>query len=81
MIDITKPRYERMGWCNQCGVCCIDENCEHLTWEEGKAFCKIHENKPEKCSDFPANPPIVFKECSYTFRDKWEDKILKPCEV
>jgi len=82
IIDITKPRYERLGECNQCGACCIGEGCESLTWKDGKAFCKIHEERrPDKCVLFPANPPIVFKGCSYIFRDKWENKILKAGEV
>lgn len=81
-IDITSPRYERMGECNQCGTCCIEENCEYLTWKDKKAICIIHEeNRPEKCVQFPANPPIVFRKCSYVFRDRWENKILKAGEV
>lgn len=81
-IDITRPRYERMGKCGRCGACCIGEDCEHLSWEESRAVCLIHEkDRPAKCTQFPANPPIVCKTCSYFFLDKWENKILKAGEV
>ena len=80
-IDITKPRYERLGECRQCGTCCLGENCEHLTWRNGKAVCVVHDQTPRKCWEFPANPPIVFKGCGYLFRDTWTGRILKPGEL
>jgi len=77
VIDITKPRYRRAGGCNKCGECCVEENCEHFEWVNGKGICKTHPVKPEKCVLFPANPPIVFKKCSYYFWDTWEKREIK----
>jgi len=74
------PRYIRKGKCNQCGACCLNENCEHLIFlENGKAFCNIH-NKPEhplKCRIYPANPPINFNTCGYYFVDKTDNRTIK----
>jgi len=76
VFDIHKPRYERMGKCLRCGICCIGEDCEHLLMNDSKATCVIHDdpNRPMKCILFPANPPIVFEGCGYYFLDLWENK-------
>jgi len=86
IIDIItgkKPRYIRKGKCLQCGACCLNENCEYFTWKDKKAFCKIYKesNRPQKCKDFPANPPIIIETCGYYFYDRIEKKILKPREI
>lgn len=78
-MDITKPRYERRGDCNKCGKCCLTENCEYYREKNGKGICKIFgkPERPEKCLIYPANPPLNYKECSYYFYDKWENKKIK----
>jgi len=83
LIDITKPRYRRIGECNRCGECCINEECRHLSIDDGIATCTIYRkwNREKKCRVFPANPPIVFKKCSYKFYDTWEDRIIGVGEV
>jgi len=83
MIDITKPRYERIGECGRCGECCANEECEYLKIENKIYTCMIYDdpNRPEKCKIFPANPPIVFKKCKYKFYDKWENITLKAGEI
>jgi len=47
------------------------------------ATCKIHDSsdRPLKCKLFPEMPPIVFSQCSYTFFDEWENRILKAGEI
>jgi len=71
------PRYERKGNCNRCGVCCLNENCEHFEFNEemGIATCKIYgsSNRPLMCLLFPDMPPILFEGCGYYFIDLWED--------
>ena len=86
IIDINagrKPRYVRKGKCLQCGACCSNENCEHLTWKNGKAVCAIHKDpsRAQKCKEFPANPPIIIETCGYYFYDTIEKKVLKPREI
>lgn len=81
MIDITEPRYILIGYCNRCGECCIGEDCEYLEMDNGMATCLIYKGRYEKCRIFPANPPIVYRKCSYRFYDKWEGKIIGPGEV
>lgn len=77
-------RYIRCGECNQCGICCIEEDCEYFKWEDGKGICTVF-GKPERyprCINFPAAPPIMIKECSYYFIDTQEDnRIIKPREI
>jgi hypothetical protein len=74
-----KPRYERIGKCNQCGWCCRNENCEHLEVTNGKATCRIHptltggvDKRPSKCANFPQLPPILHNGCGYSFVDQWD---------
>jgi hypothetical protein len=77
---MVKPRYERRGQCIRCGFCCQQENCEHLSFDEdGLATCLIHEEeRPLRCSLYPANPPIVHEGCGYWFIDLYENnKIVK----
>lgn len=75
-------RYERRGNCKRCGACCIEEGCDWLEWRDGKkAFCPIHDKRPERCRNFPAAPPIVYATCGYCFYDQWEDCVLQPKEV
>ena len=75
IMDITKPRYERRGDCNQCGKCCVDENCEYF--ENNKCMIFGKSERPERCLIYPANPPLNYKECSYYFWDKWENKEIR----
>ena len=77
LIDITKPRYELRGECSRCGECCINENCDYLEMKNEIAICLIYKDRFERCRLFPANPPIMFKNCSYYFWDKWEKKAVK----
>ena len=71
-------RYVRSGECIRCGQCCTNEDCEHFEMGE-PATCLIHEReRPLRCAEFPANPPILFEGCGYYFLDTWEDnKIVK----
>jgi len=60
----------RVGECNRCGKCCqVYANCEFLIFEDGKPVCKIYENRPQICQDFPQNPIDIkdFLECGYKF--------------
>jgi hypothetical protein len=78
-----KKRYKRQGSCVRCGVCCINENCQHFKINDnGFATCLIHNSKyrPKKCKFFPQAPPILFKTCGYYFYDIAEDKIIKAGE-
>lgn len=74
-------RYVRKGKCVRCGQCCINEDCEYLTWEKDEtATCLIFgkEERPLMCSLFPEMPPILLEGCGYYFLDTWEDnKIVK----
>ena len=81
-VSGKKQRYERRGDCIRCGVCCREEECEHLKIENGLATCKIYDSpdRPLKCKLFPEMPPIPkkFKNCGYYFLDAWENnKIVK----
>ena len=80
-----KRRYILHGECNQCGDCCQNEDCEHLERiSQGKWGCKIHNdpNRPLKCKLYPEMPPIVFRRCSYYFRDTYENnRLVRPGEV
>ena len=75
VFDITRKRYDRRGECKKCGQCCVNENCNHLAVADNGMICMIHEDpeRPQKCTEFPANPPILFKGCGYGFIDTWED--------
>jgi hypothetical protein len=83
MIAGGMPRFQRMGKCNQCGQCCLNEDCEHLTFlENGKAFCNSHDNKrPLKCKLYPEYPPILFKTCGYYFWDIVDKRRLNVREI
>lgn len=78
-----RKRYTRHGKCVRCGQCCINEDCDHLSWlEDGSAFCLIHkEERPQKCKTVPQLPPIIFKTCGYSFRDLTNNRIIKPGEI
>lgn len=42
--------------------------CKHLRFKRDKAVCKIYENRPKVCQEFPLNP-VVGKNCTgYTFQ-------------
>lgn len=81
-MKLPTPRYKRKGKCNNCGACCLHEDCEHLEFLDGKAICKIHpsiiggELRPPKCPNFPQAPPILFELCGYYFVDLWEDNAV-----
>jgi hypothetical protein len=47
--------------------------------EDSLATCLIHEEeRPLRCSLYPANPPIIHDGCGYYFLDTYEDnKIVK----
>lgn len=94
-IDIHAPRYVRIGECNGCddgvAACCqdmavhFDEDasgvCPHLT-DENKCDLYGKPERPDCCVNFPENPPIVFKKCSYRFLDTWNDnKELETLEI
>lgn len=70
----------RKGQCNRCGQCCIGKtysepriDCPNLEFKEGKAFCKIYEDRPESCRDFPTSAEeltgfsIPIKNCGFYF--------------
>ena len=83
-IPKIHPRYIRTGKCNRCGWCCESENCEHFNPSENgnQSSCNIHDgNRPQKCIEFPANPPILYEECGHRFYDRWENKLLGVREV
>jgi len=69
----------RKGKCKRCGQCCqfLDTTtgkmkpCKHLEFREGIAFCKIHENKPQCCKNFPPTPEV--------FKHKTFSKEIKNC--
>lgn len=76
------PRYIRKGKCIQCGQCCVNEDCEHFIFVDGKGFCTTHDNsRPMKCKLFPQCPPIIFKKCGYYFIDKVDNKKLGYMEI
>lgn len=87
VYDIAAPRYERRGECQRCGACCLDERCEHFAREDDshtglqRGVCLVHDRKPEKCRAFPANPPLVFKTCTYWFWDRWEARPVRAEEA
>jgi hypothetical protein len=59
----AKGTYNIEGSCLHCGKCCVD--CKHLS---KKNLCKIEDDKPWWCRDFPAtrdpdNP--LSSECGY----------------
>jgi len=72
-----KKRYARKGDCIRCGMCCINENCEHFVMGKKTeiATCEIYEspNRPLRCKLFPEMPPILFESCGYYFLDAWEN--------
>jgi hypothetical protein len=73
-----------MGECKRCGRCCLSEDCEHLSFLDDIATCLIHDSKdrPPRCVNFPAAPPIMIEECGYYFIDTLENnKIIKPKEI
>jgi hypothetical protein len=75
LIDYSKLRYNRGGGCKRCGKCCLNEDCEHLQFEEdGTATCLIFgkPERPKRCILFPQLPPIIIEGCGYYFIDKWE---------
>ena len=71
----------RHGECSRCGKCCYVYHkrdteagripCEHLEFNnEGLAVCKLGDNKPQICKDFPLYPfreadKDFFKDCTY----------------
>lgn len=73
-----QPRYKRRGQCNRCGWCCEYSNCEYLSKKNGKAICKIYNDRPLKCILFPQAPPILTETCGFYFLDTWENnRIVK----
>lgn len=73
-------RYLRKGNCAQCGWCCQQEECPHLTFVDGKYYCDIYysDARPIRCKLFPEDPPIRNEKCGYFWLDRWEnDKIVK----
>lgn len=77
-------RYVRQGNCSQCGICCIAENCEFFDFKENIGICKIynHPDRPSRCVNFPAAPPVMIKECSFYFIDTWDNnRIIFPREI
>ena len=81
----TGKRYERRGSCSRCGMCCINEKCDHLRFRGGKAVCMIHpeivgeDNREPKCEPFPQAPPILNERCGFYFIDTWEDDRVVGC--
>ncbi len=75
IINLKHPRYTRKGKCNQCGWCCLQEDCEHLEIKNGLAICLIHDDsgRPDKCKLWPEMPPIPHEGCGYYFIDLWEN--------
>lgn len=75
----NSKRYERQGQCDRCGLCCLNEKCEHLVFKGKTASCSIHDDpdRPLKCKLWPELPPIPFEGCGYFFLDLWENKIVK----
>jgi len=82
--ELPTPRYVRKGKCIQCGKCCLNEDCNHLEFQDGKAVCLIF-GKPERplrCIRHPQLPPIIIEGCGYYFIDRWEnDRKLGYMEV
>ena len=74
------PRYKLVGECTRCGACCEAEDCEHFSRDvNGVAGCAIfgQPGREEKCTDYPYNPPVIFKTCGYRFVDTLEgDRVL-----
>jgi hypothetical protein len=81
MTAAAGPRYERIGECCGCGDCCRGEACPHFIDGGGTGRCADYECRPWGCAAFPESPPIVFRRCSYRFRDKWEGRLIGPLEV
>jgi len=79
-MDLPNPRYVRFGHCKRCGLCCLNEDCEHLRINKGElATCLIFgsDERPSHCSIYPGGPPIRNPKCGYYFRDRWNnDKIV-----
>lgn len=83
-VDLPFPRYEQRGQCRRCGRCCLNEDdCEHLVIRNGEATCLLFgcPERPVKCLNFPAGPPIMNELCGYSFFDLWEDRLLSSKEV
>ena len=67
----------RAGECNNCGDCCFvidnDERvrCNQLDFDdEGLSFCKLGDERPDGCKDFPTHPDPYFTRCGFY----WEEK-------
>ena len=45
------------------------DKCAYLGWREGKAYCKVHKERPWICMLFPEGPDDLegLPNCSYTF--------------
>lgn len=43
--------------------------CQHLSWQDGKAICGIYETRPELCREFPPVPLAIatIPMCGYRF--------------
>lgn len=43
--------------------------CNHLTWEQGRATCGIYDTRPEICRTFPSHPLSLetIAACGYRF--------------
>jgi len=72
----------RKGKCKRCGQCCqftgSGKGCKHLEFKKGMAFCKIYENRPKCCKDFPPTLEVFMlktfcpeiKNCGFYFENK-----------
>lgn len=77
----SQKRYIRLGECNQCGDCCDNESCEHLT-KDRKCAIFGHVDRPLKCTLFPEVPQHPFKRCGFYFQDRHDDgKLIRAGEI
>lgn len=71
--EYMESRPQRL--CKQCGKCCKITGCNYLSEDN---LCKIYENRPEVCKDFPSSPFEGLPEgCGYEgwiFQKKEEQK-------
>ena len=80
MVAGETPRYERVGECVRCGVCCLNEDCGHFedATDDTLARCRIFGDpaRSGKCVDFPYAPPIACQTCGFRFTDRVDGRVL-----
>lgn len=70
--------FVKAGECNRCGKCCELANCPHYA---GNGVCKIYEDRPDDCKEYPPLLLIVTKSvpegCGYyaKMRDDCPDEL------